>query len=380
MHVLGLIALQAQASSWAADIDLLYWGINIVSIVSSLGIFFAIIYLAVKYRRGAKVDRSKPPLYNHYVELAWTLIPLGLVMGIFVWSTSLYFPMIRVPSNAMEVHVVGKQWMWKLQQPNGRWEMNELHLPAGRPVVLTLTSEDVLHAFFVPAFRTKTDVVPGRYVQLWFKPTVPGKYRLFCAEYCGTLHSQMDGWVYVMEPSEYEQWLAGGHVADTVAAEGERLFRQHGCSGCHSRNSSVRAPLLEGIYGKPVPVQLQKPGTAIEKTPAQMVMADDRYVHDAIVLPEKEVAAGYKPIMPTFKDRLKEEDIFKLISYIRSRGTAREPDAPRTDNTNSMAAEDYKARVGFEPDNLPQITGKAGGNAPRAPQPAANQRNPRVTQ
>lgn len=364
--------LGSGASSISGELDLLYIAVTAVTILFSAAIFGAILYFAVKYRRGNRVDRSNPPQHNTYVELAWTIIPMGIALGIFAWATSLFFTMVRVPPDALDIHVVGKQWMWKLQQPTGRWEMNELHVPVGRPVVLSLTSEDVIHSFFVPAFRVKQDVVPGQFTKLWFTPTKAGEYPLMCAEFCGTLHSTMVGTVTVMEPADYERWLAEGNQRLTVAAEGASLFRKHGCSGCHAGNSSVRAPLLEGIYGRPVPVQVRKPGVPLEETPATTVEVDLRYVHDSIVLPEKEIAAGYKPIMPTFKDRLSEEEILKLVAYIRSLAAVRPPQAGR-DHSGSLSSEDYEARTGFIPENIRELTGKApvppgaGPNTERTP-------------
>ena len=259
--------------------------------------------------------------------------------------------------------------MWNVQHSTGRWENNELHVPVGQPIVLNMTSEDVIHSFYIPAFRLKQDVVPGTFTKMWFEANKPGQYRLFCAEFCGTLHSTMVGTVYVMEPSDYQRWLSDGKTNETVAAEGERLFRLHGCSGCHGANASVRAPLLEGIYDRLIPVQLQKPGVPIDQTPATTVKADLRYLHDAILLPEQEIAAGYKPIMPTYKDRLTEEEVLKLVAYIRS--LAGRPTAPaRPDRSGTLGADDYKSRTGFVPENIDQLSG--GGAGARPPGPAGN--------
>jgi cytochrome c oxidase subunit 2 len=345
-----------QASTQAGPIDALFWAINAVTFVFSALIFVAIIFFSVRYRRGTKVDRSNPPQYNDYLELAWTFLPLGLLMGIFVWGTWLFLVNRRTPAGATEIYVVGKQWMWKLQHPTGRWENNELHIPVGRPILLTMTSEDVIHSFFVPAFRVKEDVIPGQYTHMWFQATKVGVYPLFCAEFCGTLHSKMTGTVHVMEPADYQQWLTTGKAAGTMAAAGEKLFRQFGCSGCHGANSSVRAPRLEGIYGKPIAVQIPKPGVPLEKIEAQTILADPRYLHDAIVLPEKEVAAGYRPIMPTFKNRLTEREILDLIAYIRSLSNAVPGEAERAGQSPALSEEDYRARTGFVPQNIKNLT------------------------
>lgn len=321
------------ASTVAGGIDALFNYLNIITVFFSLLVALLIIFFAVYYRRGNKVDRSNPPAENVPLEIFWTATPILIVMSIFIWSTALYFNNQRAPANAMEVYVVGKQWMWKLQHPSGRWEMNQLHVPLNRPVKLTMTSEDVIHSFFVPAFRIKQDVVPGRYSTMWFKPTKVGQYHLFCAEYCGTKHSGMVGTVFVMEPEDYEKWLRTGNVANTMAAKGEQLFRDLGCSGCHSGNSSVRAPSLDGLYNRPVAIEVPSGGT-------RTITADQRYIRDSILLPESEVAAGYKPIMPAYKGKISEEDLLQIMEYVKSlktsngssNGSAREyvpPVAPR---------------------------------------------------
>lgn len=365
-----------QASSVAGQIDLLFLGITAVAVFFTIAIFVAIIFLAVKYRRGAKVDRSRPPSFNHMVEFVWTVIPLGIAMGLFVWSAAQFIQAVRVPQGAMEIHVVGKQWMWKMQQPNGRWENNELHVPAGRPIVLNMTSEDVIHSFYVPAFRLKQDVVPGQFTKMWFTPTVPGTYHLWCAEFCGTLHSAMIGSVYVMDPGDYERWLAEGTTSQSAAALGEKLFRRHGCSGCHNPSSSVHAPLLEGKFGRQAPIQIPKAGVPLDQVQAETITVDERYIHDAIVLPEKEVAAGYKPIMPSFKNRLTEQEILQIVHYLKTLGQPAERGSNQRPRTQSLSPEDYEARTGFVPNNLNRIqstpvTGNAaqGANGGKAGAP-----------
>jgi cytochrome c oxidase subunit 2 len=363
------LLLLPQAATSAAPIDWLIHAINAVTIFFSAGIFIAIIILAWKYRRGNKVDRSNAPMHNDQIEVIWTVIPLIISMGIFVWGTTIFMVQRRMPKGAMEIYVTGKQWMWKVQHPTGRWENDELHVPTGRSIKLTLTSTDVIHAFYVPAFRIKTDVIPGQYTYLWFKPTRVGTYHLFCAEFCGTDHSGMVGTVTVMEPADYERWLASGSYSQTVAAEGQRLFMQHGCSGCHSGSGSVRAPVLEGIYGRPIPVQIPPAGlsqkqleAALPKIPARTLLADDRYIHDSIVLPNQEIAAGFSPIMPQFKNRLTEEEIFQLTAYIRSLGGSQGTSYRTTGagRNQALSAEEYRARVGFVPTNVP---GGGGGTA-----------------
>jgi len=303
------------ASSFSGQVDALMLGITLVSLFFAAGVAIAILFFAVRYRRGSRVNRVLPGHEGITLELTWTIIPLIIAMGLFVWGTSVYFTIARAPKDAMEVYVVGKQWMWKLQQPNGRWEMNELHLPLGRAVKLTMISEDVIHDFGVPAFRIKMDVVPGRYTQMWFQPTQTGRFHIFCSQYCGTNHAIMGGYVHVMEPAEYQKWLSQGNVNTSLATAGERLFRKLGCTGCHGPNASVRAPSLEGIYDQNVAIQVPGEGN-------QVIKADYRYLHDSIILPEKEIASGYQPIMPSFKGRATEEEVIQLIDYIKSLGTS----------------------------------------------------------
>jgi cytochrome c oxidase subunit 2 len=300
-----------RASSIAGQYDVLFFSLLALCTLVAAGILVLMIGFAIHYRRGSPADREQPARQvaqkrNRLIEYAWTLIPLALFIGAFVWGAVLYADLFVAPSDALRIEVVGKQWMWKLQHADGKREINELHVPLGQAVQLTLTSQDVIHSFFVPAFRIKRDAVPGRYTTIWFRPTQLGEYRLFCAEYCGTSHSRMTGRIVVMRPDEFTEWLAV-HAATGLAAEGERLFRQYGCSGCHGENATVHAPKLQGLYGKPVP--LQGGGT---------VIADDRYIHDSILLPLQDVAAGYEPIMPSFEGKIGEEEILEIIAYIKS--------------------------------------------------------------
>jgi cytochrome c oxidase subunit II len=298
-----------QASTFAERVDALYYYLLSVSGFFVLLIFGLIFYFAVKYRRRSEGEQTPPILGSIPLEVAWIVIPFILVMIMFVWGASLYFTAFSPPANAMEIFVIGKQWMWKVQHPEGRREIDELHVPVGYPVKLTITSQDVIHSFYVPAFRIKMDAVPGRYTSTWFQATKTGTFHLFCAEYCGTAHAGMGGRVVVMKPSEYAQWLRTGAPEESLVAAGERLFQQLGCSGCHSQNSVVRAPLLDGIYGKPVPLQS-----------GQVVLADEGYIRDSILLPQKDVVAGYAPVMPPFQGRISEEELMQIIAYIRFLG------------------------------------------------------------
>lgn len=345
----GILQWPDQASTVAGQIDFVFNVLNAVTIFFSLLIAAALVYLTVKYRRGAPADRTNAPDEGLAIELVWTIIPAIIVFIIFALATVVYLRVARVPQGGMEIYVVGKQWMWKLQHPEGRWEMNELHIPLGRKVRLTMTSEDVIHSFYVPAFRVKQDVVPGRFTQLWFEPTKVGEYHLFCAEYCGTKHSGMIGTVYVQEPSDYENWLRSGNIKTTMAERGEKLFRQLGCGGCHGPGASVRAPLLNGLYGSAVPIQL--PGVT-----TRVITADQRYIHDAILLPEQEIAAGFTPIMPTFKNQLDEAQVMELIEYIKSLGTSNGSRNP------SSAVPSNPARP--QPDTAPLASPSRNTDAP----------------
>ncbi len=247
------------------------------------------------------------------IEALWIGIPLVIGIVMFTGATIVFFRLYDAPGDAYTVEVVGKQWMFYLQHPEGKREISELHVPVGRPVRLEMISQDVIHSFYVPAFRIKQDLLPGRKSSLWFNPTRVGVYHLFCAEYCGTKHSQMGGTIYVMEPADYEKWLDVGSVP-TLAKQGEALFQTHHCGGCHGGSQAVKAPPLEGVYGTQVPIMRPDKST-------YFVTADDRYIRDSILLPKKEVVAGYEPLMPSFQGVLQEEDILKITAYLKSIGS-----------------------------------------------------------
>jgi cytochrome c oxidase subunit 2 len=302
-----------QASSNAERVDSLFlFELGIVLFFTTL-ICVLILFFAARYRRGSRVDRSHPPLSSRRLEAVWIGVPLILALVMYAWATVLFFDLYEPPGDAFQISVVGKQWMWYLQHPEGRAEINELHVPIGQPVKLTMTSQDVIHSFFVPAFRIKQDVLPGRYTALWFRPTKVGRHHLFCAEYCGTNHSLMTGWVYVMEQADYERWLSEKGSGPSMAEEGEQLFVRHHCAGCHQGSQIVHAPRLEGVYGHPVPI--------LEGKDVRFVVADDRYIRDSILMPKSEVVAGYEPVMPSFKGQISEQDLLKIIAYIKSIGT-----------------------------------------------------------
>jgi cytochrome c oxidase subunit II len=299
-----------QASSIAGRVDLLFYAMLILSVVVVVAVSVAIVWFAVKYRRGSAADRSGSSSQSLGIEMTWTLIPFVLFVGIFAWSIDLFADMNRAPSTATAVYVVAKQWMWTVQHEGGQREINTLHVPLHQPTRLVMTSQDVIHSFYVPAFRVKQDVLPGRFTQLWFEATEPGTYDLYCAEYCGTDHSRMIGSVVVMKPAEYSRWLTG-HAGIGLAGRGAQLFRSYGCSGCHDPRSSVHAPDLNGLYGRTVPLA---DGTTVR--------VDDRYLHDSILLPQKEVAAGYPPIMPSYQGQIGEEEVLALIAYLKTLGGA----------------------------------------------------------
>jgi len=307
------------ASSHAPKVDALYIFLIAISVFFSTLIFVCLIYFAVRYRRRSDDEIGLKVIPDMRLEMAWMVIPFLLSMGIFVWGAKVYFDVSSPPQDSMEIFVVAKQWMWKVQHVDGQREINELHIPLGRDIKLTMTTEDVIHSFFVPAFRVKADVVPGRYSTTWFHPTQPGKYHLFCAEYCGTQHSGMVGWVYVMEPTEYEAWLSGGATEGSLASNGQKLFQQLGCSTCHLSNGQGRGPRLEGVYGKPVLLDN-----------GQTVVADDNYVRESIIDPKAKVVAGFQPIMPTFQGIVNEEQLLQLVAYVKSLGAGEGagPEAP----------------------------------------------------
>ena len=298
-----------QASNFAPEVDHLLYYLLAVSAFFTVAIFAAIFYFSIRYRRRSHDELPGPVHSGMALEIAWSVIPFGLTMVMFAWGANVYFQESRPPDDALNVYVVGKQWMWKLQHMEGQREINELHIPVGRSVKLTMTSEDVIHSFFVPAFRTKADVLPGRYTTTWFRPTKAGKYHLFCAEYCGTKHSGMIGWIYVMEPQDYELWLSGGAATGSLASNGEKLFQDLACSNCHKADATGRGPSLVGLFGSTV--QLAGGGT---------VKADEAYIRESILNPTARVASGFQPVMPTFQGLVTEEGVLQLVEYIKSLG------------------------------------------------------------
>jgi cytochrome c oxidase subunit 2 len=304
--------LPEQASTVAGGVDQLFYFLCALSIAVSLVIAGLIMFFAIRYRRRTRDPQPlKPVGITHAdmrrLEYAWIGVPLLIFMGIFYWAAKIYANIATVPDNAMQIYIVGKQWMWKAQHVSGRREINELHVPLGTAVKLTMTSEDVIHSFYVPAFRVKADVLPGRYTTLWFEATKTGEFHLFCAEYCGTKHSAMIGKIVVMEPKDFQAWL-GGAAEGSLSAAGEKLFSQLGCPTCHmGAETRERGPDLRGLFGKEVTLQ-----------GGEVVVADESYLRESILDPRKRVVAGYQPLMPTYVAQLNEEKIIQLIAYIKS--------------------------------------------------------------
>jgi cytochrome c oxidase subunit II len=295
-----------QASNVAVQVDAFYLFLVLITTFFSLLIALLILFFIIKYRKTP--ERQAQQIHGStLLEIVWTAIPLGISMVIFVWGAVIYYHLQRPPANAMEIYGVGKQWMWKFEHPGGQREINALHVPTGRPVKVTLISQDVIHDFFVPAFRVKIDVLPNRYTYTWFTPTLPGTYHLFCSQYCGTKHSAMVGEVTVMNPEDYAVWLASGKAEGSLASQGEKLFQQFGCVTCHRPDSGARGPNLQGLYGRPVRL-----------TDNRVVIADDNYIRESILQPNAKIVSGFQPIMPTFQGVVSEEGLIQITEYLKS--------------------------------------------------------------
>lgn len=303
-----------EATTHAVQVDHIFYGLLLLSGLTMLLVFVLVIFLAVRYRRGSTAKRGPlPEIVSREFEIGWTSATLFLFAFLFWWAASADLKSLAAPSDAIEIHVVAKQWMWKTQQPNGAREIDALHIPVGKPVRLVMTSQDVIHSFFVPAFRVKQDVVPGRETEIWFNATKTGVFPLLCAEYCGTDHSMMRGRIVVMRPEDYADWLTRQPEGDDLAHIGAKLFVAQGCSGCHAESSSVHAPKLAGLYGRTVSL-----------SDGRQVKADDGYIRDSILQPKRDIVAGYEPIMPSFTGLLDDGEIQSLTAYIRSLGSQTE--------------------------------------------------------
>ena len=307
-----------QASTLAPEIDKLFFYLVAISIFFSILIFSVITFFAFKYKRKSEDERPKAIHGNNLLEAIWTAIPLAIAMSIFFWGASLFVKtMSSPPSDALEIFVVGKQWMWKIQHPEGPREINELHVPANRPVKLILTSEDVIHSFYIPAFRIKMDALPGRYTTVWFEASKPGKYHLFCAEYCGTKHAGMIGSVIVLEESEYQEWLSGGSASsisgEDMVSQGSRLFNELRCVTCHHDGEAAVGANLDGLYG-----------SKVHLTDGRTVTADEAYLRESILKPTAAIVKGFDPVMPTFEGQVDEGQIMAIIEYLKSKDGGKE--------------------------------------------------------
>lgn len=300
------------------ETDHLFGALLAVTVLVLVLVFGLMVTYCVRYRAGSGVERGRIAEKTWYFEVSWTAATLVGFLGLFIWGADLYVRLYQPPPGALTINITAKQWMWKAEHPEGQREINALHVPVGRAVQLLMTSEDVIHDFGVPAFRLKHDVLPGRTEAMWFQADRPGTYQLFCDQYCGTDHAVMTGEITVMTPGDFEKWLAGNGASETLAAAGKRLFVQDGCSGCHvaegrGGNGTVRAPPLDGVYGSPVPL-----------SDGSVVMADDRYLRDSILMPKAQVVASYEPLMPSFAGVLGEDDLVRLVAYIKSIGKREE--------------------------------------------------------
>jgi cytochrome c oxidase subunit 2 len=294
------------ASTNAGNVDALYIFLLLVSGIMTVLIFTVLTAFAVRFRK-QKGQRAVQIEGSHHLEITWSIIPFCVMLVFFVWGAVIFFQERTPPQDATEVYTVAKQWMWKFEHKGGQREINELHVPVGRDVKMIMTSQDVIHSFFVPAFRLKQDVVPGRYTTLWFHATKAGTYHLFCSQYCGTQHSGMVGWVTVMEPRDYEAWVSGGAGNQPLAVTGEKLFSELGCVTCHRSDTQGRGPNLVGVFGKPVLLE-----------DGRTVIADENYVRESILEPAAKIVKGFKPVMPTFQGQVSDEQLNALVDYVKS--------------------------------------------------------------
>lgn len=353
------------ASAYAEEMDKLFLLLVGLTLLFTFLVGVMLVILTIRYRRGNKVDRSNAHDHHTMLEVAWSFGPLVLALGVFFWSAKLFASVYAAPPNAKEIFIIGKQWMWHLQHANGIRENNELHIPVDEPVKLTMISQDVIHAFYVPEFRVQRQVEPGHYSTLWFKPTRPGKYHMYCNMYCGTQHSEMGGWVYVMTKADYAKWAASGGAKTvapgaieaktgglTMPQAGAALFQQYQCSSCHAGDAVKRGrgPSLAGIYG-----------TNRQMTNGKIVKADDGYLRNVIYFPDEYPLAGWPQGMPTYKGQLTEEQVLSINAYIKSL-------------SGVTAPANAKKSLSGEPANAGTVENTDGGQ-PNPDAPAANTDN-----
>jgi len=296
-----------QASNFAPQVDNLVYFMIVVCLFFAVAICAAVIYFFFKYQRKHPDEIGAPIHGDLRLEITWIVLPFFLLLAMFGWGAAIYVDYRHTPADTLDIYVIGKQWMWKLQQPDGRKEINELHVPVGRNVRLIMGSEDVIHDFSVPSFRVKMDVVPGHYNNMWFRPTKVGKYHFFCSQYCGTDHAVMGGWVTVMEPDEYAQWLAGNSGSGDPVAIGQKLYSELACNTCHLPDGKGRGPSYNGLYG-----------SQVKLADGSTLVADDNYIRESILQPNAKIVAGYVPVMPSFQGLVTEEQIVDLTAYIKS--------------------------------------------------------------
>jgi cytochrome c oxidase subunit 2 len=295
------------ASREAMQADHLIWSFTLLTLVLTVPIFLAIGWFAFHFRAGKQAHRQYSESKNRLLEVSWMLIPFLLTLVFFYWGAKLFDTQKHPPANALHIEAIGRQWMWKFQHPGGQAEINDLHVPTGEPVLITMISQDVIHSLYLPALRIQMETLPGRYTQLWFKADKTGTFRLYCSEYCGTDHSKMAGLLTIMSPADYAAWLKQSGTSTSLASQGKALFSSYGCAGCHDGSATIRAPSLVGVYGSPVPMQAG--GT---------VLADDSYIHDKILYPDRNLIAGYAQVMPSFKGVIPEDRLLLLTAYIKS--------------------------------------------------------------
>lgn len=313
------VMLPPQASSVAPAVDSLFQFIFWVSAFFFLLIVGLMLAFVIRFRkRPGHQKAAHPPTHNTLLEVTWSAIPLILVMIMGVWGFKVFLDINTPPANAYEVQVTGQKWKWLFTYPNGYVD-EVLHVPVDQPVRLVMTSEDVIHSFFVPAFRIKRDVVPGRYTKLWFRATKTGKFQVFCAEYCGTSHSDMLTFVEVHEPGGFERWLeAASNLLNTLppAEAGRRLYQSRGCSQCHSVDGGGGiGPTFQKLFGHEV---VLKGGSR--------TTVDENYIRESILEPMAKIVAGFEPVMPTYKGRLKDQEITALVAYIKSLSGEAQPE------------------------------------------------------
>jgi cytochrome c oxidase subunit 2 len=305
------------ASAHAARVDWLMAAFSVLMVALTAPVFILIVVFAIRYRRGRPADRAHRPSRNVAVETSWTVLPFLATLAFFVYAAVLYLDLGRPPADSLVVDVIAKQWMWTFEHPGGQREIDDLHVPVGRDVRLTMTSQDVIHSFFVPALRIKQDVIPGRYTSLWFRADRPGVYALRCSQFCGMDHSLMVGRVFVLAAGDYADWLRRAGTAGDLASRGKAMFETLGCGGCHGPAARIRAPSLAGLYGAPVPLD-----------GGRVITADDQYIRDSILDPGRDVVAGYAPVMPTYAGQMSEAEVLELVAYVKSLAPPGAPPSP----------------------------------------------------